>query len=89
MRKIRLEVTVVVGDGHDGPIDLADLGSAFRIEELDLEVFVLFEFHVVDDRNSDDLLGLDRGKKTTKAFSSFGPPKGPHRGGYGADWRSH
>ena len=52
--------TIVVGNGNGGPADFSDFGSTLRIEEFDFEVLVLLELHVVDDRNPDYLIGLEK-----------------------------
>ncbi len=46
-------LTVVVSDGDGGSVDLAHLGAPVGLEQLDLEVLVLLEDHVVNDGDAD------------------------------------
>ena len=57
-----IKLTVVVGDGDSRPADFADFGSSLWVEQLDLEVLVFLELHVVHDRNTNDLVRLKKVK---------------------------
>lgn len=44
-------LTVVIGDGDSSAVELADLGSFGRFEQLNFKVFVLFKLHVIHNRD--------------------------------------
>ena len=60
-------ITVVIGDGDGRTVDLADLGAAFRIKQLDFEVFVLLKFHVVHNRDVQCSVSLRMGHRGINA----------------------
>lgn len=53
-------LTIIIGYGHGGAVDLSQLGSTLRVKKFNLKVFIFLWCHVINDGDLNVLQRLGR-----------------------------